>query len=100
MVCYTTRSDVHFPITAGIFLEHLTSFIELDLLNPFYYVTISDEHFSIYKWLVGLPWSYVKMDKDQDKSYFDDYALYYFWGILIFSIFWIFKVVKRKTKQK
>jgi hypothetical protein len=57
IVCYIVKSDVHIPITAGIFIEHLTRFIEFDLLDPSFYGKVADKQFSVDKWILGKPWS-------------------------------------------
>ena len=40
------------------------------------------------------------MHKDQYRSYLNEFSVFIFWALLIFCIFWLFKVVKIKTKNE
>lgn len=61
---------------------------------------MADEQFRVDKWILNEPWSFTQMHKDQYRSYLNDYSVFYTWAIIIFCIFWIFKVIKRRTKDK
>ena len=83
-----TTYNLWFPVSAEIFIKHLTGFIEFDIINPLKWVSLVNPRFRPYNFFMGLPQNKVVAHKDQYVSMIEDLhiGLVFVFYVLIFTI--------------
>jgi hypothetical protein len=101
-LCYIKVYDAPMPANVQIYMDHLTSMVELDMFNPQTLIQFWDEDFRFNNWFSSMVPS-LMFDPDMEQSIFNDLQIYVFiaiFGLICLLIFLIMKKIRQDTDKE